>query len=144
MEQTRSKFLFMGVGRDVVPIYNPKGCPDGCRTPLNWDMKNKFFLVEEGKEDTGSNSRTHNTGHIGTHGVLEEVVGAVVLEANIVRHTGGVGHSTDAGVADEGIDFVTVFQEEVENLHEQDTEEGGHDEGEGTQTEDEHRTASEE
>ena len=75
--------------------------------------------MEEGKEDTSGNSRTHHTGHIGAHGVLKQVVGAVVLKAYVVRHTGGVGHSADTGVADEGVDFVTIFQEEVENLNEQ-------------------------
>ena len=69
--------------------------------PLNSQLSTfnsqlKIILVQEGQQDTGGNSRTHHAGHIGTHGVLEEVVGLVVFEAYVVRHTGGVGHCADA------------------------------------------------
>ena len=100
--------------------------------------------MEEGQQDTCGDSRAYHTGHIGTHGVLEEVVGAVVLEAYVVGHTGGIGNGTDTGVTDKRVDFVAFLEEEVENLHEEDTAEGGDDEGEGTKAEDEHRTTGEE
>ena len=100
--------------------------------------------MEEGQQDTCGDSRAYHTGHIGTHGVLEEVVGAVVLEAYVVGHTGGIGNGTDTRVTDKRVDFVAFLEEEVENLHEEDTAEGGDDKGEGTKAEDEHRTAGEE
>ncbi len=87
-----------------------------------------YRLVQEGQEDTGGDCRTHDTGHIGTHGVLQEVVRLVVLEAHVVGDAGCIGHGADTGVADKRVDLVALLQEEVHNLHKQDTAEGGDDE----------------
>ena len=100
--------------------------------------------MEEGEEDTCGDGGADDAGNVGTHGVLEEVVGLVVLETHIVGHAGGIGHGADAGVADEGVDLVAFLEEEVHQFDEEDTHEGGDDEGAGTEGEDEHRAAREE
>ena len=52
-------------------------------------------LVQEGQQDTGGDGTAHHAGDVGSHGVLEEVVGLVVLEADVVGDAGSIGHGTD-------------------------------------------------
>ena len=100
--------------------------------------------MKECQQNTGCNCRANNTGHIGTHSMLEQVVSLVIFKSNTVRNAGSVGDSADTRVTDERVNLVTLFEEEVHELHEQDTEESGDDEGTGTEGEDKDRAASEE
>lgn len=101
-------------------------------------------LVQEGKQDTCCDGGADHTCHIGTHGMLEQIVGLVVLKTHVVGHTGSIGDGADTGVADERIDFATLLEEEVEELDEQHATEGGDDERQGTQSENHDGTAREE
>ena len=57
---------------------------------------------------------------------------------------GSIRHSADAAVADERVDFIALLEEEVHQLDEQHTAEGGHDERTGTEAENHQRLAAEE
>ena len=94
-------------------------------------------LAEESEEGTCSDGRADDTGHVGTHGVHEEEVVAVVLESEVVGDARAHGHGTHTGVTDERIDFLVARQEEVHQFDKQNAAGGGYDEGAGTDEEDE-------
>ena len=76
-------------------------------------------LGEEAEEHTGGDGGTDYTGYVGAHSVHEQVVAGVVLQAEVVGNSARHRHSRYAGVADEGVDFLCLRQEEVEELHEE-------------------------
>ena len=85
-------------------------------------------LIQEAQQDTCGDCAADNAGHVGTHGVHEQEVGAVVLLTFDQGDAGCIGHGGDAGVTDERVDLVVALEEEVEELHEQHTGSGGDDE----------------
>ena len=102
------------------------------------------LLVQEAQQDTCGHCAADDAGHVGTHGVHEQEVGAVVLLTLDQGDTRRIGHGRNTGVTDERVDFVVALEEEVEELHEEHTGSGGDHEGEGTQHEDEHRGGTQE
>ena len=76
--------------------------------------------------------------------MLEQIVGPVVFQAHVVRHTCSIGHSRHTGVTDKRVDLVAFFQEEVHKLDEQHSESGGNDERTCTECENQHRTTGKE
>ena len=95
-------------------------------------MAKSQSLVQEAQQNTGCDGAADDAGHVRTHSVHEQEVGAVVLLTLDQGDAGGIGHGGDAGVTDERIDFVVALEEEVEELHEEHTRGGGNHEGEGT------------
>ena len=90
------------------------------------------FLIQEAQQDTCGHCAADDAGHVGTHGVHEQEVGAVVLLTLDQGDTCCIGHGGNAGVTNKRVDLVVTFEEEVEELHEEHTGSGGNHEGEGT------------
>lgn len=67
----------------------------------------------------------------------EQIVGRVVFEAEVVGDAGRHRHCGYSGVADKGVEFLALGEEEVEDLHEYHTGSRGDDEGHETESEDE-------
>ena len=79
----------------------------------------KYRLGKEAQKDTGSNSRTDYAGHVGTHSVHQQVVGWIVLQAEVVGDSARHRHGRNSGVTDKRVDFLRRREEEIEELHEQ-------------------------
>ena len=62
-------------------------------------------LPQEAQQDTGGDGRTNHTGHVGSHGMHEEVVGGVYLAAYGLRYARAVRHGGNAGIADERVNL---------------------------------------
>ena len=75
-------------------------------------------LAENVDQDTSSNGRADNTGHVGAHGVHQQEVAGVVLLAHHLGHAGRHRHGGHTGGADEGIDL--LLEEQVHELGQQD------------------------
>ena len=61
--------------------------------------------LEHQQQETGSNSRTDNTGYVGAHGVHQQEVGGVVLTALNLGNTGSHRNGGNAGRSDQRIDL---------------------------------------
>ena len=66
-------------------------------------------LVEETQQYTGCDGRTHNASDVGTHGVLQQIVGLVVFKSYDVGHTSRVGHCANTCVTDKRVDLVVAL-----------------------------------
>lgn len=79
------------------------------------------FLSEEAEEDTGGNCTTDNSGYVRAHCMHEEVVPLVIPETLDIRDTCGIRYCGYTGITDERVDLVALLEEEVHELHEQDS-----------------------
>lgn len=86
------------------------------------------LLSEEAEQYTGGNCRTDNTCNVGTHGVHEKVVAWVGLETLVVADAGSHWHGAHASITNQWIQLLVLGQDEVEDLHKEDTRCGGDDE----------------
>ena len=84
--------------------------------------------------ETCSNGGADDAGHVGTHGVHQQEVGAVVLCANGLGNTCGHGNGGNAGGTNEGIDL--ALGDEAQDLADQQATNGSEAEGEQTQSDD--------
>ena len=85
-------------------------------------------LIQETQQDTCGDRAADDAGHVRTHGVHEQEVGAVVLLTFDQGDTRCIGYGRDTGVTDERVDLVVALEEEDEELHEEYTGSGGDDE----------------
>ena len=93
-------------------------------------------LRQESKEGTGSDSGADDTSDVRTHGMHEQEVMAVVLQTEVVTDTCSHRNSRHACITDQGVQFLTLWLEEVHNLHKAYTRGGGNHEGHGAKCED--------
>ena len=61
--------------------------------------------AEGAEEDTGGDGGADDTGDVRAHGVHEEEVLGILLDADLVDDSGGHGDSGDAGGADHRVDL---------------------------------------
>ena len=80
-----------------------------------------YRLIEEAKQGSCCYGRTDNSCNIRAHGVHEQEVVAVVLQTEVVTDAGAHWHGTHAGVSDERVQLLALWQEEVHQFHEEDT-----------------------
>ena len=62
-------------------------------------------LAENVDQDTSSNGRADNTGHVGTHCVHQQEVGGILALANLLGNASGHRHSGNACGTDQRVDL---------------------------------------
>ena len=91
------------------------------------------MLTEESEQDTCGNGRANHAGNVRTHGMHEQEVVGIGLQAFLVGNAGCHRNGTDTGITDERVDFVTLRQEEVHDVYEADTAGSCNDESKCTE-----------
>ena len=92
-------------------------------------------LAEDVDQNTSSNGRADNTGHVGAHGVHQQEVLRVLALAHLLGHTGGHRHSGNASGTDQRVDLAAGHG--VHHLAAQHTGCGAEGEGDQAQHDDE-------
>ena len=63
----------------------------------------RSVLRQEAEQGTGSDGGADDASHIGTHGMHEQEVVAVVLQTEVVGDAGGHGNGTNTGIANQWV-----------------------------------------
>lgn len=92
--------------------------------------------AEHVDQDTGRNRGTDNAGHVGAHGMHEQVVGGVVLLADLLADAGRHRHGGHARGTDEGVDLAAG--DDAHDLAQDDAARGAHTESHDAQDDDLH------
>ena len=80
-----------------------------------------LILSEEGKQNTRSHRRAYHTGHVRTHGVHKQEVRRILLLTYGLRNASSHWHGRYTRRTDKWVDLLTLREEEVHKLSEEQT-----------------------
>ena len=90
--------------------------------------ENSSILSEESQQNTCCNCRADYTGNIRSHGMHEKMVARVAFASYDFRNTCAVRHCRNTCISDKRIYLVSLFAEQVHELHEQNAAHGSNHE----------------
>ena len=80
---------------------------------------NPCSLQQEAQQDTGGYGRADHPRDVAGHAILQDMILRIILQGNLIRHTAGHRHRTQACSTNQRIDLLLC--KEIEYLHKEDT-----------------------